>query len=518
MYSKLLSSCIQGINGQIVELEVDISNGLPQFNIVGLPDSAIRESIERVRSAIKNCQFNFPMKRITVNLAPANLRKEGAAFDLGIAVAVLLASNQLQFDDPSHTLVIGELSLDGALRPIPGILSMIISAKQKAIKRVILPLSNVKEAMLVKGIHLYPIEHLLDLHKGLIPTDKNTILTNDINNLCSKLPKLCQPSPFAEDFSDVKGQHQVKRALMIAASGMHNIMLIGPPGSGKTMLMRRFPSILPPLSEEESLEVTKIYSVVKQLPEFSTLIQTRPFRCPHHTISQVGLVGGGSIPKPGEISLAHRGVLFLDEIPEFSRKVLEVLRQPLEDKEVTISRAKSVYTFPSEFILAASMNPCPCGYLGNETETHVCLCSQVKINHYRSRLSGPLLDRIDLQIDVPRMDYKTFSSKHKVLSSAEMRAMIYRSQQIQKERYKESGIQFNGQLKGQLLRMHCYLNHQAEDLLKQAFDTLGLSVRAHDKILKLSRTIADLQSSTDIQCDHVAEAIQYRSLDRMFTK
>lgn len=512
MYSKVLSSCIQGIDGQMVEVEVDLSNGLPQFNIVGLPDSSIRESIERVRAAIKNCSFEFPMKRITVNLAPANLRKEGASFDLGIALGILLASGQLKMEVTSETLVLGELSLEGTLRPIPGILSMMINAQRNGIKKVILPAENAREASLVKGLEIHAIAHLKDLKS------ESSKLINHINILTPLLipnqnNNQVHTQPWQDDYADVRGQYQAKRALMIAASGMHNVILMGPPGSGKTMLMRRFPSILPPLTESEALEVTKIYSVAKQLSDQTHLIEQRPFRSPHHTISQGGLVGGGSVPKPGEISLAHRGILFLDEFPEFSRHVLEVLRQPLEDKEVTISRSKAVYTFPADFILAASMNPCPCGYRGSETEVNTCVCSPLKIKQYRSRISGPLLDRIDLHVEVPRINYKTFTSQEKVVSSAEMRELIFASQKIQIKRYEGSPLQFNGQLSGQMLHQHCSLKKEAEELLRHAFDAIGLSVRAHDRILKISRTLADLEGFPDIECQHVAEAIQYRSLD-----
>jgi magnesium chelatase family protein len=522
MYSKVLSCCVQGIEGQLVVVEVDLSNGLPQFNIVGLPDSAVRESIERVRAAIKNCRYEFPMKRITVNLAPANLRKEGAAFDLAIALGILIASGQLNMEELGSTLIIGELSLDGTLREIPGVLSMVIDAQKQGVKSVILPEKNAREASLIEGIKVYALSHLEDLKSQL-----SGFLINDINNSSHLINcdftagfETSHAPVMQEDFIDVRGQFQAKRALMVAASGMHNIVLVGPPGSGKTMLMRRFPSILPPLNQDEALEVTKIYSVANQLSHRSQLIVQRPFRSPHHTISQGGLVGGGSVPKPGEISLAHCGILYLDEFPEFSRYVLEVLRQPLEDKQVTISRAKAVYSFPANFLLAASMNPCPCGYMGSETESNTCLCSPLKVRQYRAKISGPLLDRIDLHVDVPRIDYQTFAADEQKenSSSLEMRETIFASQLIQMERYKGTDIRFNSQLSGKLLRQHCQLNKEAGALLSQSFDAIGLSVRSHDRILKIARTLADLEASDSIECRHVAEAINYRSLDRKYTK
>lgn len=531
MFSKILSSCVQGIDGHLVEVEVDISSGLPQFNIVGLPDSSVRESIERVRAALKNCGYDFPMKRITVNLAPAYLRKEGAAFDLGIAVGILLASGQLQVRQLvgrlEETIIIGELSLDGALKPIPGVLAMMIDAHKSGIKHVILPVDNAREASLIKGINLYPLKHLVELKemirtsaplnslvnyhdKNNIPSHKNSIHSNRTQlDLADELDDADEL-----DYADVRGQYHAKRALMIAAAGFHNILLIGPPGSGKTMLMRRMTSILPDLSENEALEVTKIYSVARQLQGETKLISSRPFRSPHHTISTAGIVGGGSSPKPGEISLAHRGVLFLDEFPEFPRHVLEVLRQPMEDKQVTISRSKSTHTFPTDFILAASMNPCPCGYKGAETHVNVCLCSEVQISRYRSKISGPLLDRIDLHVEVPRIDYKTLKGEEKVASSTELKAHIHTAQLAQHERYCSSNIQYNSQLKGKLLQEHCALDSEAEQLLRMSFDALSLSARAHDRILKIARTIADLEASPHIKSQHISEAIQYRTLDR----
>lgn len=519
MYGKVLSSCVQGIEGQMIEVEVDLCNGLPQVNVVGLPDSAIRESIERVRAAIKNCQFIFPMERITVNLAPADLRKEGSSFDLAIALGILTTSKQVTLEGLEHTLIIGELALDGSLRPVPGVLSMVHAASQRGVKKVVVPRENAKEATLVKGIEVCSITHLREM------SNDNRNSFNNINNLDNLISSPFENSidqlittPLNEDYADVQGQHQAKRALMITAAGMHNILFIGPPGSGKTMLIRRLIGILPPLSDQEAMEVTKIYSVTGKLADRSQLIRKRPFRSPHHTISQAALIGGGSIPKPGEVSLAHRGILFLDEFPEFTRNALEVLRQPLEDRQVTIGRSRGVHTFPAHFILAASMNPCPCGYLGAETKSNFCICSPIKTEQYRSRVSGPLLDRIDLHVEVPRLDYAAFSANNKNLSSADMQQMISRVQSIQKKRYRSNAIHFNSELSGRLLRKHCELNDEANDLMAQSFDALGLSARAHDRILKIARTIADLEGSDSIETGHLAEAIQYRSLDRKINR